>query len=208
MFRGGGFFDPRDLLQLRYEMVRRHRVKNVPVAMTAQLFGVSLPTAHQAHAAFETAGLAGLLPKRRGPKQGHKLTPEILAHIERCRRERPDWGTGELLAELHRRFGLTIHRRSLERVFHGKKICRAAESGRVPARCRGLRDPSQRSAPCRLQARCRPPAPWSRGVAQWGRVLRGRPSAVVAAAKQAVIRGDREPQASACNCRGDHHSSD
>jgi transposase len=121
LFRGAGFFDPRDQLQLRYEMVRRNRVESVPVVMTAQLFGVSLPTAYQAQAAFATAGLAGLLPKRRGPKQGHKLTPEILEHIEQCRRERPDWGTGELLAELRRTFGLTIHRRSLERVLQGKK---------------------------------------------------------------------------------------
>jgi transposase len=121
LFRGGGFFDPRDLLQLRYEMVRRHRLEKVPVAMTAQLFGVSLPTAYQAHAAFATAGLAGLLPKRRGPKQGHKLTPEILAHIAQRRREHPDWGAGELLTELRRTFGLTIHRRSIERVLQGKK---------------------------------------------------------------------------------------
>jgi transposase len=120
-FRGGGFFDPRDLLQLRYEMVRRHRVDAVPVAVTARLFGVSLPTAYQAHAAFEAAGLGGLLPKRRGPKHGHKLTPEILAYIERRRHERPDWRTGDLLAELQSGFGLTIHRRSLERVLRGKK---------------------------------------------------------------------------------------
>ena len=120
-FRGGGFFDPRDLLQLRYEMVRRHRVDAVPVAVTARLFGVSLPTAYQAHAAFEAAGLGGLLPKRRGPKHGHKLTPEILAYIEQRRRERPDWRAGDLLTELQSRFGLTIHRRSLERVLRGKK---------------------------------------------------------------------------------------
>lgn len=120
-FRGGGFFDARDLLQLRYEMVRRHRVESMPVAMTAQLFGVSLPTAYQAHAAFEAGGLAGLLPKRRGPKQGHKLTAQVLAHIEQCRRDQPHWGTRELLAELQQTFGLTIHRRSLERVLQGKK---------------------------------------------------------------------------------------
>jgi transposase len=121
LFRGGGFFDPRDLLQVRYEMVRRHRVEDVPVAMTAQLFGVSLPTAYQAQAAFAAGGLAGLLPKRRGPKQGHKLTPEILAHIEQRQRNRPDWRTGDLLADLRRTFGLTVHRRSLERMLRGKK---------------------------------------------------------------------------------------
>jgi transposase len=80
-----------------------------------------VPTAYQAHAAFEAAGLSGLLPKRRGPKHGHKLTPEIMAHIERRRRERPDWRTGDLLAELQRSFGLTIHRRSLERLLGSKK---------------------------------------------------------------------------------------
>jgi len=81
LFRGRGFFDPRDLLQVRYEMVRRRHVEDVPMAVTAQLFGVSLPTAYQAQAAFAAEGLAGLLPKRRGPKQGHKLTPEILAYL-------------------------------------------------------------------------------------------------------------------------------
>lgn len=121
LFRGGGFFDPDDLLQVRYEMVRRHRVDDVPVATTAHLFGVSLPTAYHAHAAFEAAGIAGLLPKRRGPRQGHKLTPQVLAHLERRRRERPDWRTGDLLADLQQTFQLTIHRRSLERILRGKK---------------------------------------------------------------------------------------
>jgi transposase len=121
LFRGRGFFDPRDLLQVRYEMVRRHRVEDVPVATTARLFGVSLPTVYQAQAAFAEEGLAGLLSKRRGPKQGHKLTPEILAHIEQRRSERPDWRTSDLVADLQRTFRLTIHRRSLERVLRGKK---------------------------------------------------------------------------------------
>jgi len=121
LFRTGGFFDPRDLLQVRYEMVRRHLVESEPVAITARLFGVSLPTAYQAHAAFTAGGLAGLLPKRRGPRHGHKLTPEVLAHIERLRSERPGLRTRDLVVELQRTFGLTIHRRSLERLLAGKK---------------------------------------------------------------------------------------
>jgi transposase len=121
LFRGRGFFDPRDLLQVRYEMVRRRHVEDVPMAVTAQLFGVSLPTAYQAQAAFAAEGLAGLLPKRRGPKQGHKLTPEILAYIEQRRSERPDWRTSDLLDDLQRTFRLTVHRRSLERVLPGKR---------------------------------------------------------------------------------------
>jgi transposase len=121
LFRTGSFFDPRDLLQVRYEMVRRHLVEEEPVAVTAQVFGVSLPTAYQAHIAFKAYGLAGLLPKRRGPKHGHKLTPKVLSHIEQRRRERPNLRTSDLLADLQRTFGLTIHRRSLERLLSGQK---------------------------------------------------------------------------------------
>lgn len=120
-FRSDGFFDSRDMLQVRYEMVRRHLVEDAPVAATARLFGVSLPTAYQAQAAFKSDGLAGLLPKRRGPKHGHKLTPEILLHIEERRRARPNLRTSDLLADLQRTFGLSIHRRSLERLLSGKK---------------------------------------------------------------------------------------
>lgn len=121
LFRTGSFFDPRDLLQVRYEMVRRHLVEDEPVANAAQLFGVSLPTAYQAQTAFKAGGLVALLPKRRGPKHGHKLTPEVLLHIERRRREQPTLRAGDLLPELQRTFGLTIHRRSLERLLSGKK---------------------------------------------------------------------------------------
>jgi transposase len=115
LFRAGSFFDPRDLLQVRYEMVRRHLIDDEPVANTAQLFGVSVPTAYQVQIAFKAGGLIALLPKRRGPKHGHKLTPEILLYIEQRRR------AGDLLPELQRMFGLSIHRRSLERLLSGKK---------------------------------------------------------------------------------------
>lgn len=121
LFQTGGFFDPRDLLQVRYEMVRRHLVEDEPIVATARLFGVSLPTAYQAHVAFKAGGLAGLLPKRRGPKHGHKLTPAVLSHIEQRRRERPNLRASDLLADLRRTFGLTIHRRSLERLLRGQK---------------------------------------------------------------------------------------
>ena len=113
---------------------------------------MSLPTAYQAHAAFDAGGLAGLLPKRRGPKQGHKLTPEILAHIEQRRRERPDWRTSDMQTDLQQRFGLTVHRRSLERVLRGKKNCRARDGSVASARCRRLRAAAQRGVADRPRA--------------------------------------------------------
>jgi transposase len=116
-------------LQVRYELARRHLVGGESVATTARLFGVSLPTDYQAHAAFKAAGLTGLIPKRRGPKRGHKLTPEVLVHIEDLRRKRPNLRTRDLVTELQRTFGLTIHRRSLERLLAGKKIPELSAAG-------------------------------------------------------------------------------
>jgi len=205
LFRSGGFFDPHDLLQLRYEMVRRHRVENLSVAATAELFGVSLPTAYQAHAAFAAGGLAGLLPKRRGPKQGHKLTPEILAHIEQRRRERPDWRAREVQTELQQCFGLTVHRRSVERVLQGQKNrCSVRNASTPAARCRRLRDAAQRGAAQRPQPRPHAPAARSRRLAD-----RGVSAAAAAIAEPGITVGrGRLPRITAGGSRSDCLSSE
>ncbi len=66
-FRQGEFFDPRDIVQVKYEMLRRVSVDNVSVTDATDEYGVSRPTYYQARANFEAAGIAGLAPKKRGP---------------------------------------------------------------------------------------------------------------------------------------------
>ena len=68
LFRENPFFDANDLLQVRYEMLRRHRVDGASIVDVSSTFGVSRPTFYQAQAAFQRAGLAGLVPRPRGPK--------------------------------------------------------------------------------------------------------------------------------------------
>ena len=41
LFSGSAFFDPRDLLQIKYEMLRRVRQDGVPVSKAAKMFGFS-----------------------------------------------------------------------------------------------------------------------------------------------------------------------
>src|SRR5690349_8779773 len=77
LFQQNPFFDPRDLLQARYEMLRRHSAEQMSILEAAAAFGVSRPTFYQAQVSFERSGLAGLVPDRRGPKGGHKLTGEV-----------------------------------------------------------------------------------------------------------------------------------
>src|SRR5512140_919038 len=76
------FFDARDAVQVKYEMVRRVSVDGAPVTATAAAFGYSRPSYYQAAAALAASGLDGLVPVRPGPRGGHKLTGEILAWAE------------------------------------------------------------------------------------------------------------------------------
>ena len=115
LFTQHPFFDPRDLLQTRYEMLRRHLKEGVPVASAAAAFGVSRQTFYQALAAFNSASLNGLLPKRRGPQHAHKLTPEVIDAIRQLKAAQPTLTTSTCLQFIKDHYGLTVHRRSLER---------------------------------------------------------------------------------------------
>ena len=67
-FRESEFFDPRDVVQVKYEMLRRVAVENASVTNVAEEYGVSRPTYYQAKTNLEGAGIAGLVPKKTGPR--------------------------------------------------------------------------------------------------------------------------------------------
>ena len=81
-FREGEFFDPRDAVQVKYEMLRRVSVDNASVTEASDEYGVSRPTYYQAKANFDNAGIAGLVPKKPGPRGPHKIRGEVLAFLQ------------------------------------------------------------------------------------------------------------------------------
>jgi transposase len=115
LFQDQGFFDARDLVQVKYEMLRRVRVEGAPVQVTATAFGFSRMALYQIGQRFEAEGLAGLLPQRRGPQQGHKLTDEVMAFLWQVREAEPSLGPLALQQRLVERFGVTVHPRSIQR---------------------------------------------------------------------------------------------
>ncbi len=121
LFTANPFFDPRDLLQVRYEMVRRHQADGIPISDAAASFGVSRPTFYKAQSTVAAVGLGGLLPRQRGPKGGHKISPEVVAFITDLKAASPELTTAECLAAIETRFGVKVHRRSLERALARKK---------------------------------------------------------------------------------------
>jgi transposase len=115
LFVGGGFFDSADLVQVKYEMLRHVRVDGRPVTEAAAGAGLSRPSYYEALAAFEENGVAGLVPHKRGPHGAHKLSTEVLVFIEQARAGTPRPTSAEVVRLVHERFGVTVHRRSIER---------------------------------------------------------------------------------------------
>ena len=126
-FAPGGFFDPDDLVQVKYEMVRRTSADGVPPGRAAASFGFSRQSLYTAKQALAERGLAGLLPGKPGPKGGHKLTGEVLDFLEGLLRADPDRRPAELAAEVERRFGTPVHPRSVRRALRRRAADRAAE---------------------------------------------------------------------------------
>jgi len=112
LFTDGDFFDPNDLLQVKYEMLRRVRRDDFTVRQAAQLFGFSRPSFYQAQEAFTRGGLGALVPQKRGPRRAHKLSPKIVAFIERTIAANPE---ADLVAAVQQAFSISVHRRSIER---------------------------------------------------------------------------------------------
>ena len=121
LFRANPFFDPKDLVQVRYEMVRRYDADGMSITDIATSFGVSRPTFYKAQSTLAASGLAGLVPRPRGPKGGHKISTEVLAFIINLKADQPDLTTTQCLAAIQANFGITVHRRSVERAMARKK---------------------------------------------------------------------------------------
>ena len=115
LFLTNEFFDTRDLVQVKYEMLRRVRSEGQSVSQAAIAFGFSRPSFYQTQASFEQGGLPALIPQKRGPKEAHKLTTAVLAFVRQLREEDPSLRPADLATRLKRTYGITVHPRSIER---------------------------------------------------------------------------------------------
>jgi transposase len=114
-FRGEEFFDARDAVQVKYEMVRRVEVDGVSVTAAAAAFGFSRPSYYQAAVALTVSGLEGLVPAKPGPRGGHKLTDAVLDWAEARLAADPELRPGGLVEPIAAQFGVRVHRRTIER---------------------------------------------------------------------------------------------
>lgn len=114
---GGDFFDARDLVQVKYEMLRRVYMDGYSVTTVAATFGVSRPTFYHAAHAWQRAGLAGLVPARPGPRRAHKLGEEVVRFLRQARAADPALRAAGLAREVEQRFGVVVVRQTANRLY-------------------------------------------------------------------------------------------
>jgi len=120
LFTEGGFFDPHDMVQLKYETVRAVEIDGRPIAQAALDFGLCRPTIYEAQQNLRQAGVEGLLPQKRGPKRARKLTPVVRRYLEEQVGQKPDIKAAILVKRVRRRFGIMLHPRTVEKAVRKK----------------------------------------------------------------------------------------
>ena len=131
-FMSNAFFDSRDLLQVKYEMLRQVVKGGLTVTQAAKLYGLSRPTFYQVQQAFNEDGMAGLLPRQRGPRGAHKLSEEVMDFVEQAVNQDSTL-RAEAIAELiEKEFGFSIHPRSIERALERRKKNGKTQDGVLP----------------------------------------------------------------------------
>ena len=120
-FLDDDFFDPLDLLQVKYEMLRLVQIEGKPVTQAAADFGFSRRAFYQIRSTFNQGGLTGLLQKKRGPQRRHKLTDTVMAFLKERILEKGDLPVGVLVEDVSERFGVKVHKRTIERALSDRK---------------------------------------------------------------------------------------
>jgi transposase len=115
LFQNSDFFDPRDLVQVKYEMLRRALIDKASITDAASAFGFSRPSFYQAQAALAQHGLTGLIPHKTGPQGAHKMNSQVMAFVGEIRDADPSLAVAHLIERIQQRFGITVHRRTIQR---------------------------------------------------------------------------------------------
>src|SRR6266403_1618404 len=115
------FFDPYDLAQIKYEMLRAHSVDDDPVAEVCRRFGLSRESFYQIQRAFLELGFGSFLPRKRGRKGPVKLKGEVLEFAFAKQKENPDLDPGRLAALIQERYSIPIHRTTVRRGMKKKR---------------------------------------------------------------------------------------
>jgi transposase len=114
-FINDDFYDPQDLAQVKYEMLRTARESERSVEEITDSFGFSRAGFYKIKKSFEEEGASAFASNKTGPRGAWKLTEEIRLFIDSYLLEHPDVGSEDIADLLEAERGLEISKRTIER---------------------------------------------------------------------------------------------
>jgi len=120
-FLGDTFYDPMDIAQVKYEMLKDVEKKETTVADAASDYGFSRAAFYNIKEAFSKQGIKGLIPEKPGPRKPHKLTQECQVLIDGYVAENPRISSSEITERIKRENDIQMSKRTVERYRAKKK---------------------------------------------------------------------------------------
>ena len=111
----------RDLLQVRYELVRSIEEGDIALDEVPDKYGVSSVTAKRYVRSFKEGGMIALVPEQKGPKGPSSLDDEALRFIDSYIAEHPKASGRKVHEALESERHLGISKRTVERYLSSKK---------------------------------------------------------------------------------------
>ncbi len=111
LFAADPFFFAMDKVQVKYEMLRAHFGDGDTVTAAAAMHGYSRAEFYLVAAAFEQAGMTGLLDERRGRKGPIKLTEDVSAFLDGL----GSCSAADAAAAVADQLGVVLHPRTIQR---------------------------------------------------------------------------------------------
>ncbi len=124
LFKENDFFDPYDLLQVKYEMLRKVSRNKKSIREATKAFGFSRPSFYKANQSFEKDGLTGLISKKTGPQKASKLNDKIMIFINELIKTNTGIRAPKIAEKIFNEFRIKVHPRSIERAISRQKKTR------------------------------------------------------------------------------------
>jgi len=116
-------------------------------ARAAASFGFSRQSCYTAAAALHAGGLAALVPAKPGLRGAHKLTAEVVDHLEQLRPADPGLRPAALARAVADRFGVSVHPRSVKRALARREAPASGPGGpTVAGSSHDVDSPTRRAA--------------------------------------------------------------
>lgn len=113
----GGFFDPKDIVQVKYELLRLCQVEGSDVASACGRFGFSRTTYYKVYDAFVHGGIPALMGRPKGRPKPIKLNEIVLGYLIAEKAKNPKLAASQMVAYVMNRYNVQLSERMIQHVW-------------------------------------------------------------------------------------------